>query len=59
MNAAMHLWNLLRARIGHKAHDRRALDKRRLENLLRQSGVSKAKTREISWHYFNDESKSS
>lgn len=58
MNAALHLLNLLRARIGRKAHDRRALQKRRLESLLRESGISKAKTRDISWHYFNDESTS-
>ena len=49
------LWRLLRARLGRRAHDRRALQKRRLEALLRDAGLSKPKTRDVSWHFFNDD----
>ena len=57
MTELNHLWNLLRARLGRRAHDRRALQKRRLEALLRDAGLSKVKTRDVAWRFFNhDES---
>ena len=55
MIALNHLWSLLRARLGRRAHERRALQKRRLEALLRDAGLSKVKTRDVSWHFFNDD----
>ena len=55
MIAITHLWSLLRARLGRRARNRRALQRRRLEALLRDAGLTKAKTRSVSWHYFNDD----
>ena len=57
MTAALHLWSLLPARLGRRAHDRRALAKRKLETLLREHGMPRSQAREICWHFFNTESK--
>lgn len=53
------LLRLVLDRPTRREHDERALAKRRLENLLRQHDVSRSKAREICWHFFNDEGKSS
>ena len=54
MIAICHAWALLRARLGRRAHDRRALAKRKLETLLREHGMPRSQARDICWHFFND-----
>lgn len=52
INAITHLLRLLRSHLSRRAS--LALQKRRLETLLRQRGIPRSTARDICWHFFND-----
>lgn len=54
MNSLFHLLTLIRARLSRPdPRDRLTLEKRRLEEILHRNGMSRARSKQAAWEFFN------
>lgn len=55
MTSIKHLFNLIRARLSRPdPRERLTLEKRRLEEILHRNGMSRARSKQAAWEFFND-----
>lgn len=52
MTSLFHLLDLLRALLSRR--ERLTLEKRRLEEILHRNGMSRARSKQAAWEFFND-----
>ena len=53
MTRLLHFFKALQARLTQPFRDRRSMQKRRLESILRSNGISRQLAKHCTWQFFN------